>query len=369
VTEANSSNANTFNYTVNTAGLTPGKYTTSMQVEMWKGANSSYGHVQGSPYTFPITLTITPKPTAPPMPTTVRDPSFDLWSNGWLGIGRGFDHWDAWSSGALSPTQEYRSTVARTGAYAAGLSNTRSDPTYIEEIYQEVGVTPGYSYTLGAYSMTNRNPACVQLRLAFSNAANKSLVTLSTAGNQWGLGAGAWSRLRVTGVAPPGATHAVLDMRLTGGTYGGSSSGWALWDDVSWDRSAVPVTSGAGATATSISRPTLSTPRPKRGKYVTSSAVLTPGAAASGTSTKLLLYRQETKTVRKRVRGKMRKVKVKYWRLRSTIPMTPGAVGASTGFTAKYKLKYAGKWQAIASFGGGGGYAETKSSAKSFTAR
>lgn len=48
----------------------------------------------------------------------------------------------------------------------------------------------------------------------------------------------------------------------------------------------------------------------------------------------------------------MRKVKVKYWRLRSTVPMTPGAIGASTTFTTKCKLKYSGKWQAVASCGG-----------------
>jgi hypothetical protein len=356
---------NTISYSVNVAGLKPGTYTSTMAVDMWYSGHTSLS-VSGSPYTVPMTLVVLPGP-------AVRDPSFDTWNDGWLGLGRGFTHWDEYSTYLIDLGSEFHSTVAHSGAFAAGITNNSSSPSQVVGLKQSVSVVPGYAYTLRAYSMTDRNPGSSQLRIAFTDAAGNALVSVSTAGDQWGLGASAWTRLGVIGVAPPGAAQAEIHLRLTGGSYmgpgGGFSGGRVLWDDVTWDRSAGQVTSGPGAVPATHSRLTVSPSRPRRGKSTAFTSVLTPGAAASGTSSKLLLYRQETKTVKKRVRGKMRKVKVKYWRLRSTVPMTPGAVGASTTFTAKCKVKYAGKWQAVASFSGGGGYAATTSTTKAFSVR
>jgi hypothetical protein len=177
----------------------------------------------------------------------------------------------------------------------------------------------------------------------------------------------------ISNVLPSSATSFVsTQYGLPPGSYKWSVTEWCEWGDVvdsPVTSFTVPQSSGLGATSASLSPPTISPSRPKRGKYAAFSSLLTPGAAASGTSSELLLYHQETKTVRKRINGKMRKVKVKYWRLRTTTTMTPGAAGASTKFTGRFKPKYAGKWRAVASFSGGAGYAASKSSARAFTVK
>lgn len=116
---------------------------------------------------------------------------------------------------------------------------------------------------------------------------------------------------------------------------------------------------------TTVSTPKVSPGKPKHGKTAVFTAVLGQGAVAlSGTST-LSLYRYETKTVKKKVHGKYKKVKVKYWRLRATKVMTPSADGR---LTLKYKPA-AGKWKMIASFSGSRGWAASSSGACSFTVK
>jgi hypothetical protein len=119
-------------------------------------------------------------------------------------------------------------------------------------------------------------------------------------------------------------------------------------------------------TPTSVSAPSVSTSRPRRGRYATFTAYLSPGAAALTAPSTLRLYRYETKTVRKKVRGHWRRVRVKYWRLRSAIVMTPNPSGA---LTAASKPRYAGKWMAQVSFSGGAIYAASDSGWRTFTVR
>ncbi len=115
-----------------------------------------------------------------------------------------------------------------------------------------------------------------------------------------------------------------------------------------------------------LSVPSVTPSTPKHHKSAIFSASLTPGAAATAGSTNLALYRYETKTVKKRVRGKMKNVKVKYWRLRATKPMSAAADGR---LTLSYKLPYSGKWKMVASYAGSAVYEPCTSGAKSFTAR
>ena len=124
--------------------------------------------------------------------------------------------------------------------------------------------------------------------------------------------------------------------------------------------SVVPV-----VTQTHITNLRISPSRPSHGKYATFSATLSPGAVAVTAPITLSLSRRETKTVTQRVGRKTKKVKVAYWRLRKTITMSTKASGA---LSARYKLPYAGSWQAVVSFPGSSG--NTPSSAtKTFTAK
>jgi hypothetical protein len=119
-------------------------------------------------------------------------------------------------------------------------------------------------------------------------------------------------------------------------------------------------------TPTSVSVPGVSPSRPTHGKYATFTAYASPGAAAVTGASTLQLYRYETKTVRKKVRGRWRRVRVKYWRLRSTLTMTPDGTGR---LTARSKLRYAGKWKAQVGFAGSPFYAPSTSASRGFTVR
>lgn len=54
---------------------------------------------------------------------------------------------------------------------------------------------------------------------------------------------------------------------------------------------------------------------------------------------------------------------MKYWRLRATKAMSASADGR---LSLRYKLRYSGKWRAVASFAGSAAYAPSTSAVKSF---
>jgi hypothetical protein len=117
---------------------------------------------------------------------------------------------------------------------------------------------------------------------------------------------------------------------------------------------------------TSLSAPSVSPSRPTHGKYATFTAYVSPGGAAVTGTSVLYLYRYETKTVHKKVRGRTRHVRVKYWRLRSSVAMTPDWSGR---VSVRYKPRYSGKWKAQAVFYGSGTYSASTSGSRSFTVR
>ncbi len=117
---------------------------------------------------------------------------------------------------------------------------------------------------------------------------------------------------------------------------------------------------------TSLSRPTVSPSRPRRGKYATFACQLSPASAASGGSVTLRLYRYETKTVRRKVHGTWRRVKVKYWRLRASKAMIVGAGGSAS---LRYKPTKTGTWKAVAVYSGPAPYLSGTSASRTFKVR
>ncbi len=129
---------------------------------------------------------------------------------------------------------------------------------------------------------------------------------------------------------------------------------------------AAPPVPAAPPVATSLSAPSVSPSRLKRNATATFRATLTPAPAAlAGTST-LRLYRYETKTVRKKVRGRWKKVKVNYWRLRATKVMGAGVDGS---LATSYKLRYSGKWKATVNYEGPPAWIASGPGSKSFTVK
>jgi len=114
---------------------------------------------------------------------------------------------------------------------------------------------------------------------------------------------------------------------------------------------------------TALSQPSVSPSRPTHGKTAIFTTHLTLGATGT---TNLAFSRWESKTVRKRVKGKWKSVKVYSWKLRATKTMTAGADGHQT---LKYKLPYFGKWKMVASYSGATDYTPSTSGVKTFTAK
>jgi hypothetical protein len=143
------------------------------------------------------------------------------------------------------------------------------------------------------------------------------------------------------------------------------SGGRITWG--AWDGSHYQVYTAA-TTHTSATKPSLSPATPKHRKAVRFSAHLSPGAAVVGTRATLNLYHWESKTVRKKVHGKWRKVKVKYWRSRGSLPLAPSA-GDPARLSAKTKLKYPGTWRARLTCSGWAGYDPCTSPTKTFSVK
>jgi|GEM_PF-1243285 len=117
---------------------------------------------------------------------------------------------------------------------------------------------------------------------------------------------------------------------------------------------------------TCLSAPGVSPARPARSKNATFSTALTPSTAAASGATTLSLYHQETKSVRKKTGGVWKQVKVKYWRLRATKPMTPASGGR---LTLSYALPVAGAWKMSASYSAPYGYNPSTSVDSTFTVK
>jgi hypothetical protein len=120
--------------------------------------------------------------------------------------------------------------------------------------------------------------------------------------------------------------------------------------------------------ATTLGKPTVSPSKPKKGKTATFATTLTPGAAGvAGASVTLALDHQETKSVRQKVRGKWRTVKVTYWHRRITVKMK--RVSAAARFVASVKLGYKGSWRATVTATAPSGYSAPATKMSSFTVK
>jgi hypothetical protein len=121
-----------------------------------------------------------------------------------------------------------------------------------------------------------------------------------------------------------------------------------------------------GVAATSVSRPAVSPTKPVHGRTATFSAWVTPGSAAAAGTSRLSFYRLEHKTVRVRIRGSWKRVRVHYWRYRGSRTMSGRADGR---LSAAYRVPFRGSWKMVASYAGAAGYSASRSSAKTFTVR
>ena len=99
---------------------------------------------------------------------------------------------------------------------------------------------------------------------------------------------------------------------------------------------------------TNVTKPGLTPRQPEKCRWTSFNAWLSPEAAAAGGRAKLTLSHLETKTVRKLVRGHMRRVKIKYWRVHDSVLMSIDP--ANGRLSTRRKLPHEGSWRAQVSF-------------------
>jgi hypothetical protein len=114
----------------------------------------------------------------------------------------------------------------------------------------------------------------------------------------------------------------------------------------------------------SLSRLVFSRSASKFGQRITFEAAITPGGAAALGASTLRLYHLDTKIVSKTVKGRTRKIRVTYWRLRRTLPARRGSSG---GLSFEVRLAQAGKWRARATYTGSDDYGPCSSNTRVFT--
>jgi hypothetical protein len=141
---------------------------------------------------------------------------------------------------------------------------------------------------------------------------------------------------------------------------GDTNGQWDAFEVTIGDRPAVV----AEHYATSLTALTVSPSRPKHGRYATFSAQLAPAHSTAVAST-LTLYRQETKTVRKRVGGRFKRVKVKVWKRKATGTMVADSSGR---LSYRYKPAKSGTWKMVVTYPGSSSYTAASAS-KTFKVR
>lgn len=113
---------------------------------------------------------------------------------------------------------------------------------------------------------------------------------------------------------------------------------------------------------TAVSKPSVESTMPEPAGPVTIAATLSPASAATAAVTTLYGSHYEQKTVKKRVKGKTKQVKVWYWRSRFVLAMSADMSG---GLVAQTQLA-GGRWRVQARYPGSGKHLPSNSAWREF---
>ena len=179
-----------------------------------------------------------------------------------------------------------------------------------------------------------------------------------------GIGISIGSRL----AAPSAVDGTFVAARLKPGTYGVRFSNSRY---ITQSAQGIAVPAGLRTTVsgrlkprivTALTRPSVVPTMPLGGQVVTLTVTISPASAATAAVTTVYGSHYEQKTVKKKVKGKTKKVKVWYWRSRITLRMsaeTPGTLVAPVALAS-------GKWRVHARFRGSGKYLPSTSKTTHF---
>lgn len=170
---------------------------------------------------------------APPLQTSIQNPSFEDWS------GATPSNWLLSSTAPGEMTTE-RPDWKQSGACGAALQNSSDDECDVTELWQPVAITTGEQYRASVWVISDRQPSCVQLRIRFFDAQDKMLDEFVTAGDKASVDSTGMKEIVVTGTAPEGAAAARVILALTGGQHvsAPTSPSSAVFDDVTFEAGA-----------------------------------------------------------------------------------------------------------------------------------
>jgi FtsP/CotA-like multicopper oxidase with cupredoxin domain len=266
--------------------------------------------------------------------------------------------------GFVVPLGRARIAAATTHDVAYGTSETFSilpELGYhvVDVLVGGVSVGPVYSYTFEDVTAATTISAVFALNTYTVTPTTVGPGTISPSTPQ-SVGYGGSKTFTIA----PSAYYHIEDVQLNGESVGAVYS--LDVTNVTNDETITATFAPTPPAATSVSRPSVSPSKPTHGKTATFTSRITPSSAITEGSTSLTLLHRETKTVRKKVRGHWKNVKVKYWRSRAVKTMTTAADGK---LTLRYKLPYKGSWKMTANYSGSGGFAPSGSTSRSFTAK
>ncbi len=168
----------------------------------------------------------------------LQNGALKVWSKSWGSKAEQPVWWQVsgswWETLAAPRTDTYHSSKR-----SIELMNPSGDPGTFTEMSQSAPVLPGKSYRTSAWAKTSSDPAGLELRLVYLNAAGVSVAETTTTGDRARLNNTSFRRMTVLTTSPSDAVEALVTVRLAGAattdasgtvTTAGSS---AILDDIS----------------------------------------------------------------------------------------------------------------------------------------
>ena len=208
---------------------------------------------------------------SPPSSSLVRNGSFDVWALSRI-TWRDEAVWWSFSGSHDTTVTAHLKTPVKSTRNSAKLLNMSASRSSVAWMSQVVTITPETSYCVSAWARTPCDPAGVEFRFEYLNAAGASIATTHTHGDVAGVDAGSFRAMSIYTRSPLDAATARVSVRLAGGTTTLSStetvSGTsAVLDEISLVRPQSKMTIKASAGHSHL------------GGRVTLSGAVTPGAA------------------------------------------------------------------------------------------
>jgi len=152
-----------------------------------------------------------------PSSNLLRNGSFDVWALSRI-TWRDEAVWWSFSGSHDTTVTAHLKTPVKSTRNSAKLLNMSASRSSVAWMSQVVTIIPETSYCVSAWARTPCDPAGVEFRFEYLNAAGASIVTTHTHGDAAGVDAGSFRPMSMYTRSPLDAVRARVSVRLAGGT-------------------------------------------------------------------------------------------------------------------------------------------------------